>query len=407
MSEQQLSQNTDQSDRLSKLDQEYYLPTYKRLPLAFASGKGCKLWDADGNEYLDALAGIAVTSLGHAHKRITATITEQAARLLHVSNFFVTDHQVKLARKLAESSGLDSVFLSNSGTESFEGAVKLARKYAYQHDRGGGIISMHNSFHGRTMAAMASAKPEKQQGFGPMPEGFVQVPFNDIEALENVISDDIAAIVLEPVQGEGGIHVAQREYLHKVRQLCDAHNIVLIFDEIQCGMGRTGHLFAKDHYEVQPDIITLAKALGNGIPIGAIISNNKISEAIDYGDHGTTFGGNPLASAVALTVLDEMEKPGFLKEVNRKGAKLKEQLQELKSEFKEIIDVRGLGLMLGIEFNFEAKPLVMSMLEKGVVANATAGNVLRLVPPLVISDDEIKQIVDIIKLSITEKINKS
>ncbi|MCF8331858.1 MAG: aspartate aminotransferase family protein [Bacteroidales bacterium] len=407
MSEQQLSQNTDQSDRLSKLDQEYYLPTYKRLPLAFASGKGCKLWDVDGNEYLDALAGIAVTSLGHTHTGIAATITEQAARLLHVSNFFVTEPQVKLARRLAESSGLDHVFLSNSGTESFEGAVKLARKYAYEHNRGGGIISMHNSFHGRTMAAVASSAPEKQEGFGPMPEGFVQVPFNDIDALKKIISDDIAAIVLEPVQGEGGIHVAQREYLHKVRELCDANNIILIFDEIQCGMGRTGQLFAKEHFDVQPDIITLAKALGNGIPIGAIISNKKISDAINYGDHGTTFGGNPLASAVALTVLDEMQKPGFLKNVIMKGELLKARLKDMQKEFGEIREVRGLGLMLGIELDFEAKPLVMTMLENGVVANATAGNVLRLVPPLIISEDEIEKLIEVIKLSITEIINKS
>ena len=402
MSEHQLSQNTKRSDELNKIDQNHYLPTYKRFPLAFERGQGCRLWDVDGNEYLDALAGIAVTSLGHAHPAITAAIEEQARNLLHVSNFFVTESQVTLAKKLTELSGLEHAFLANSGTESFEGAVKLARKYAHHHNRGGSIISMNNSFHGRTMAAVASGKPEAQEDFGPMPEGFKQIPFNDIEAFKNTISDDVAAVVVEPIQGEGGIHVAKRNYLHELRKICDENNILLIFDEIQCGMGRTGHLFAKDHFDVQPDIVLLAKALGNGVPVGAILSGSKVGEAIDYGDHGTTFGGNPLASSAALAVLDEMQKPGFLEAVIKKGELLKAKLMDLSKEFKAINQVRGLGLMLGIELDTEAKPVVFKMLEKGVVANATAGNVLRLVPPLIISEEEIDELINAIKISITE-----
>ncbi|MGM0647572.1 MAG: aspartate aminotransferase family protein [Bacteroidota bacterium] len=407
MSEHQSSQNTKHSDRLTKIDQQHHLPTYKRFPVAFVSGKGCRLRDADGNEYLDALAGIAVTSLGHAHPKITEAINKQASRLLHVSNFFITEPQVKLEKRLTEASWMDHVFLSNSGTESFEGAVKLARKYASKRNRGGGIISMHNSFHGRTMAAMASAAPEKQEGFGPMPGGFKQIPFNDIEAFKNEVSDDIAAVVLEPVQGEGGIHVAQQDYLNEIHKICTKNNILLIFDEIQCGMGRTGNLFAKDHFGVQPDIITLAKALGNGVPVGAILCNKEVSGAIDYGDHGTTFGGNPLASATALAVLDEMEKPGFMEEVRRKGDILKNRLLELQQKFDAIKEVRGLGLMLGIEFSFEAKPLVEELLKKGLVANATAGNVLRLVPPLIISEQEIDELMQILTDTLTEKINNS
>ncbi|MCB0663712.1 MAG: aminotransferase class III-fold pyridoxal phosphate-dependent enzyme, partial [Saprospiraceae bacterium] len=229
-----------------------------------------------------------------------------------------------------------------------------------------------------------------------------KIPFNDIEAFKNEISDEIAAVVLEPVQGEGGIHVARQEYLEEMRALCDEHNIVLIFDEIQCGMGRTGKLFAKDHFGVQPDIMTLAKALGNGVPIGAILSNRRVSSAIDFGDHGTTFGGNPLACSAGIAVFDEITKNGFLQEVERKGALLKSHLLEMQQDFECITDVRGLGLMIGVEFTFETKPLVMKMLNNGVIANATAENVLRLVPPLIISDTEILDLVTVIKQSVKE-----
>ncbi|MFO8053898.1 MAG: aspartate aminotransferase family protein [Bacteroidales bacterium] len=401
-SKQDRSLKQDRSRHLNELDKMHYLPTFKRFSPVFVRGQGCRLWDADGNEYLDAFAGIAVCSLGHAHPAVTTAIRRQAAELLHVSNFFATEAQVALAGRLVKASGLDHVFLSNSGTESFEGAVKLARKYAYAHNRGGGIISMQNSFHGRTMAAIASGKPEMQKGFGPMPEGFQQVPFNDIDAFKAIVSERIAAVVVEPVQGEGGIHPAEKAYLQELREICDAHNILLVFDEIQCGMGRTGYLFANELYQVQPDIMILAKALGNGVPVGAILNRKKVSEAIDFGDHGTTFGGNPLASTAALAVLDEMQKPGFLKGVREKGEALKNKLLELQKTVGCIKQVRGHGLMLGVEFNFETKPLVEKMLKKGVVVNATAGNVLRLVPPLIITENEMEELMEVLKISVAE-----
>jgi acetylornithine/N-succinyldiaminopimelate aminotransferase len=402
MSEQPSSQTTAKSVALHQKDKAYYLPTFNRIPLAFTHGKGCILWDADGNEYLDALAGIAVNSLGHAHPKVTAKIAKQAETLLHVSNFFVTPPQVELAEKLTSSSGLEHVFFTNSGTESFEGAVKIARKFANSKGRGGTIISMHNSFHGRTMAAIAAGKPAMQKGFGPMPKGFLQIPFNDIEAVESAISDDVAAIVLEPVQGEGGIHIADASYLRELREICNKNDIVLIFDEIQCGVGRTGKLYAKEHFGIEPDIMTLAKALGNGVPIGAILSSAKVSATMEFGDHGTTFGGNPLACSAANAVVDEINTPEFLSEVHRKGELLRSKLKELQKEFKSIKEVRGLGLMVGMECTFETKPLMLKMLENGVIANATAGNVLRLVPPLIITDEQITHLVSIIKTSIQQ-----
>ena len=406
MSELLSALTTERSQQLHEKDRQHYLPTFRRLPVAFAKGEGCTLWDVDGNEYLDALAGIAVTSLGHSHPEVTRRIQEQAATLLHVSNFFVTPPQVELAERLTEASGLEHVFFTNSGTESCEGGIKVARKHARKLGKGGTIISMHNAFHGRTLAAIAAGKPQMREGFGPMPEGFIRIPFNDIGAFREIISDEIAAVIVEPVQGEGGIHVADAEYLRELRRLCTGHDIVLIFDEIQCGVGRTGKLFAKEHSGVQPDIMLLAKALGNGVPVGAILSNARVSGAIDYGDHGTTYGGNPLACAAGLAVLDTINRPDYLQEVERKGDLLRTKLLALKNEFACIREVRGPGLMIGVEFDFEAKPLVVKLLARGVVANATAGNVLRLVPPLIISDEEIERLIDAIRTTIPDVENE-
>ncbi|MDX1686122.1 MAG: aspartate aminotransferase family protein [Saprospiraceae bacterium] len=402
MSEQQLSLNTKKSTELHESDQAHYLPTFKRMPIAFEKGKGCKLWDVDGNKYLDALAGIAVNSLGHAHPKVSATIKEQADKLLHVSNFFVTRPQVQLSQELTQSASLDHVFFTNSGTESFEGAVKIARKYAHSKGRGGTVLSMHNCFHGRTMAAIAAGKPKMQKGFDPIPAGFKQIPFNDIDAFKKEMDNDIAAVVIEPIQGEGGIIPADLGFVQDLRYLCSKNDIVLIFDEIQCGMGRTGRLFAHEHFGVKPDIMTLAKALGNGMPVGAILSNEEVSDAIEFGDHGTTFGGNPIACATALTVLQEINQEDFLEEVEEKGNYLIEKLIGLKNEMDVIKEVRGMGLMVGVEFEFETAPLVMKMLDKGVVANATAQNVLRLVPPLIISEKEIDQLLAVIYDSVVE-----
>ncbi|MCB0578313.1 MAG: aspartate aminotransferase family protein [Phaeodactylibacter sp.] len=387
---------------LHEADKRFYLPTFNRLPLAFRKGKGARLWDVEGREYLDALAGIAVCNLGHCHPKVVTAVQEQAERLMHISNFFVSEPQVMLSQKLVEISGLDRVFFSNSGAESVEGAIKIARKYAYANGRGGGIISMENSFHGRTLATIATGKERMQRGFGPMPPGFHKVPFNDIEAVRAAVSEDIAAIILEPVQGEGGINVAKPCYLRALRELCDRENIVLIFDEIQCGVARTGEYFAKDHYEVQPDIMTLAKGLGNGLPVGAILSNEKVSGAIEFGDHGTTFGGNPMACAAGLATLEAIEEEELLRLTTRKGFWLKEMLEEKIGRHPGLRQIRGLGLMIGVEFDFETKPLVLKMMEHGVLANATAGNVLRLVPPLVISFEELERLVDVIAESLKE-----
>ncbi|MCB0554250.1 MAG: aspartate aminotransferase family protein [Phaeodactylibacter sp.] len=390
------------NESLHEMDRQHYLPTFNRFPLAFNRGSGARLWDVEGKEYLDALAGIAVCNLGHCHPRVVQAVQQQASRLMHISNFFVSEPQVKLSQKLVTLSGLDRVFFANSGAESVEGAIKIARKYAFSQGRGGGIISMNNSFHGRTLATIATGKERMQRGFGPMPAGFHRLPFNNIEAVREAISEDIAAVILEPVQGEGGINLAKPCYLRALRELCTRENVVLIFDEIQCGVARTGEFFAKDYYEVQPDILTLAKGLGNGMPIGAILSNEKVSSAIEFGDHGTTFGGNPLACAAGLATLEAIEEEDILRQTMRKGFWLKEMLAEKIGRHPGLKEIRGLGLMIGVEFDFETKPLVLKMMEHGVLANATAGNVLRLVPPLVITFEELERLVDVIALSLKE-----
>ncbi|ELR73165.1 Acetylornithine aminotransferase [Fulvivirga imtechensis AK7] len=385
---------------LNKIDKEYYLQTFRRYPVALERGQGARVWDVEGNEYIDALAGIAVCNLGHCHPKVTEAICEQARKLVHISNFFVSEPQAMLSKLLFELSGLDRVFLSNSGAESVEGAIKLARKYANSKKRGGNIIAMHGSFHGRTLATIAMGKKAMQNGFEPIPQGFQQVPFNDIKAVENTVDDSTAAIILEPVQGEGGINVADREYLHQLRKLCNEKDIVLIFDEIQCGVGRTGKMFAKEHFGVEPDIMTLAKGLGGGMPIGAILCNEKVGSAIDFGDHGTTFGGNPLACAASLATLNIIREPEFLKEVTDKGEFLKKEIHS--RDLDGLKEVRGLGLMLGAEFEYETKPVVLKMLEYKVIANATAERVLRLVPPLIIAEEEIRQVVEVMDRSVKE-----
>lgn len=385
---------------LNELDKEYYLQTFRRYPVAFDKGKGTKLWDVEGNEYLDALAGIAVCNLGHCHPAVTEAICNQARELVHISNFFVSKPQAMLSKLLCELSGLDRVFLSNSGAESVEGAIKLARKYAHSRKRGGNVIAMQGSFHGRTLATIAMGKKAMQNGFEPMPQGFQQVAFNDVKAVEDAIDDQTAAIILEPVQGEGGINVVDKEYLHQLRKLCDEKDIVLIFDEIQCGIGRTGKMFAKEHFGVEPDIMTLAKGLGGGMPVGAILCNEKVGSAIDFGDHGTTFGGNPLACAASLATLNIIKDPEFLKEVEKKGEFLRNEIKM--SNPDGLKEVRGLGLMVGAEFEFEAKPVAAKMLEHRVIANATADKVVRFVPPLIITEEELKKVVEVMATSIKE-----
>ena len=384
----------------NELDQKHYLQTYKRYPITLERGEGTYVWDVEGNKYIDALAGIAVNALGHSHPELVKTLQEQAAKILHISNFYVSEPQVRLAEKLTSLSELDRVFLSNSGAESVEGAIKIARKYAHSKGKGGEIISFEGSFHGRTLATIATGKPQMQKGFEPIPAGFHQIPAGDMNKLKETTSNLTAAIIIEPIQGEGGINVADASFLSALRDFCNENDIVLIFDEIQCGIARTGKMFAWEHFGVKPDIMTLAKGLGGGVPVGAIVSSQKVSDAIEYGDHGTTFGGNPLAAAAALTTLRVIENEKLVQQAHEKGSWLMERIQAInESSIKEI---RGKGLMIGIEFNFETKPLVAKMLEHGVLANATAGNVLRLVPPLVITYNEMEKVVEVIKQSLKE-----
>ncbi|MEX0965750.1 MAG: acetylornithine transaminase [Bacteroidia bacterium] len=390
--------NTNQ--KFHEIDQEYYLRTFKRYPITLASGKGAKVWDVEGKEYIDAVAGIAVNSVGHCHPAVVEAIQKQAEKLIHISNFYLSEPQAHLSQKLAEISGLDRVFLTNSGAEAVEGALKIARKHAHSIGRGGNIISMHGCFHGRTLATIATGKKEMQNGFEPIPQGFIQVPFNDIDAVAAALNEEVAAVIVEPLQGEGGIIEAQPEYLQQLRQLCDENNTVLIFDEIQSGIGRTGKWFAKDHYGVQPDIMTLAKGLGGGVPIGAVLSTEAVSAAINFGDHGTTFGGNPLVCAASLAVLKVIEDENLLKAADEKGKWLRQQINSLNEP--SIKKIKGLGLMLGIEFEFETKPLVAEMLSRGVLANSTAGNVLRLVPPLNIGYPELELLVSVLILSLNK-----
>ncbi len=389
------------NNKYLELDKQHYLQTFVRYPVTLDYGNGSHVWDVEGKEYIDALAGIAVNVLGHNHPKLVKAIQEQVSKLIHISNFYLSKPQVELSQKLVKLSGLERVFFSNSGAESIEGAIKLARKYAHSIGRGGETISFKGSFHGRTLATIAATgKKQMQKGFEPIPAGFKTIPFNDIKAAKEIASKETAAFLIEPIQGEGGINLVNQDFIKELQSFCNEQNIVLIFDEIQCGIGRTGKMFAHEHFGVKPDIMTLAKALGGGVPMGAILSNEKVSTAIEFGDHGTTFGGNPLACAAGLAVLDIIEDENLLTQVSEKEQWLKNQITKLNLPgFKEI---RGKGLMIGIEFDFETKPLVAKMLEKGVLANATADNVLRLVPALNIKIQDLEKVIEVLTESIEE-----
>src|SRR5208283_878298 len=327
-------------------DSEHYLMhTYNRFPVVLRKGRGMRVWGADGKEYLDFLGGIAVNVLGHCHPKVVVAVQKQAQRLIHVSNFYHTEPQVKLARLLVSNSFADKVFFCNSGDEANEAAIKLARKYASEHfeyERYE-IITALKSFHGRTLAALTATGQNKlQKGFEPLVPGFRHVPFNDIQALEAVITQKTCAVMLEPVQGEGGVNFPSDDYLFRVRELCDRHGLLLILDEVQTGMGRTGKLFAYEHYNMLPDIMTLAKGLGGGVPIGALLATNKVAAVFKHGTHASTFGGNPLACAAAAATVETILEDGFILEhCNRAGEYFKQHLLQLKESFDQIVDVRG------------------------------------------------------------------
>ncbi|PIE62816.1 MAG: aspartate aminotransferase family protein [Desulfobacter postgatei] len=386
-----------------ELTQDHVFQTYARQGRPFVRGQGTKLYDDQGNEYTDFLAGIAVCGMGHCHPDITAAISAQAGTLVHVSNLFYTNPQAELARALTEKSFADRVFFANSGAEANEAAIKLARRFfqAKGESFRFKIVTMAQSFHGRTMATLSATGQDKiKKGFYPLLDGFAHVPFNDIDALKSVLDDTVCAVMMEPVQGEGGVIPADSEYIQAVRQLCTDTGTLLIFDEIQTGMGRCGTFFAHESYDVAPDIMTLAKALGNGVPIGAMLASETAAQGFDIGSHATTFGGTPLATAAALEVVRLMSEAGFLASVREKSAYFLAQLNRLKETHKKVVDVRGKGLLLGMELDVSkgktATEYVSECFKKGFIINAIQDKILRFAPPLIIEADEINQLVAVL-----------
>jgi acetylornithine aminotransferase len=370
--------------------------TYKRFPVVMERGQGCTLWDTQGRRYTDFVAGIAVCNLGHAHPRIADAVARQAGRLVHVSNLYYTIPQTELARMLVEHSFADRVFFGNSGAEANEAAIKLARKYfkdAGQAERFR-IVCMEKSFHGRTMATLSATGQDKiKQGFDPVLEGFSFVPFNDIDALKSAIDDHTCAVMLEPIQGEGGIRCPDPGFLQQVRQLCDQQRLLMILDEIQTGMGRTGTHFAHEQYGVTPDIMTLAKALANGLPIGAMLATERVAAAFGIGTHASTFGGTPLVTAAALETLKIMDEERIVDRARDTGTYFKDALKQLKLRHRCIAEVRGRGLLLGIQLNGPADELIPVLMEKGFLVNCVQGDTLRFVPPLIIQKNEIDALI--------------
>jgi acetylornithine aminotransferase len=375
----------------------YLMQTYTRQPLSIVRGRGTKVYDLEGREYLDFVGGIAVNILGHGHPDLVHAIQHQAAQLIHTSNLYYTEPQVKLGQMLVEHSFADKVFFCNGGAEANEAAIKLARRYS--HDKYGAgrfeIITMKNSFHGRTMATLTATGQDKvQKGYEPLLPGFSYVAFNNVEELERVVTDKTAAIMLEPIQGEGGVYAADRRYLKQVRDLCTQKDVLLIFDEVQTGMGRTGTLFAYEQLGVQPDIMTLAKALGGGVPIGACLATDSVAKAFSPGSHASTFGGNPLACAAGLAVCRALLEGHVLDHARRMGEYFSKGLSDCQSRHRVVREVRGIGLLQGLELAMDAKAVVSECLARGILINATGEHVLRFVPPLIITELEIDRLLD-------------
>jgi acetylornithine/N-succinyldiaminopimelate aminotransferase len=374
--------------------------TYGRLPLVLVKGQGCRVWDDAGKEYLDFVAGLAVCNLGHAHPAVAQAAAEQLTRLVHVSNIYYTTPMVELAELLVRLSFADRVFFANSGAEVNEGAIKLCRRYS--NDKFGPgrhrIISALNSFHGRTMATLSATGQEKfSKGFEPMLEGFKFVPFNDLAALAAAVDESVCAVLLEPIQGEGGVCMPDADYLKGVRRLCNEKHLLLVLDEIQTGLGRTGKLFAHEHYGIKPDIMTLAKALAGGLPMGALLATEAVAAAFIPGTHASTFGGGPVLATAAKTALGLLSDEKFLAEVRAKGDYVQKALSRLQAKFPVIKEVRGLGLIWGLELEKDGTPIVPACLERGLLINCTQGNVIRLLPPLVVEAAEIDRALAILE----------
>lgn len=375
------------------------MQNYARYPLTLVRGEGSHVFDDAGNKYLDFVAGIAVNTLGHAHPAMVKAISEQAATMLHCSNLYHIPRQNELADKLVWLSGLDKVFFCNSGAEANEAAIKIARKYFFDQDSPRRtVITATNSFHGRLLSTLTATGQDKVKlGFDPLPAGFVHVPLNDIDALKSAINDQTAAVLLEPLQGEGGVNLADPEYLKKVRKLCDDEGILLMLDEVQTGIGRTGKMFAYEHAEITPDVLTLAKGLGGGVPIGAMLASEKVATAFAAGTHGSTFGGNPLSCAAALSVLDTIEHEGLLNHVNEQSARLKAGLQSMVEKFSMAQSVRGSGLLLGLACASAVAPVIESCKLKGLLVLPAGPHVVRMLPALNIKTGEVEQALAILE----------
>ncbi|MEN2994924.1 MAG: acetylornithine transaminase [Thermodesulfovibrio sp.] len=385
-----------------KLSEKLFIPTYSRYPIVLRKGRGVRVWDINGKEYLDFLGGIAVNVLGHCPRKVVMAVQKQVQRLIHVSNLYYTEPQLNLAKILIKNSFADRVFFCNSGTEANEGALKLARiymksKYGKQRYE---FISTYNSFHGRTFGSLSVTGQEKyHHGFEPLLEGVKFVPFNDADAIANAITEKTCAVILEPIQAEGGVNVADKSYLRKVREICDKKGILLIFDEVQTGIGRTGKLFAYEHFGVEPDIMTLAKGLGSGIPIGAILTKDEIANAFGPKTHASTFGGNPVACASAVATLETILEDGYLLDYCQRISKyFMKKLNSIKEKYPEKIkEIRGMGLLIGVELSFDATEIVKGCIQRGLlIGTAGDGTVLRFTPPLIIEKEDIDEAISIL-----------
>ncbi|MCS7151629.1 MAG: aspartate aminotransferase family protein [Endomicrobia bacterium] len=380
---------------VSKFEQ-YFLKTYKKYNITFVSGKGKYLYDVNGKKYLDFFSGLSVTNLGHCDKNLIKVLKKQIDTLWHCSNLYYSQPQVVLAKEIIKRTFPSKVFFSNSGAEANECAIKLARKYGSKTGRYE-IITFENSFHGRTLATLtATAQDKFHKGFGPLPKGFKYAKFNNISSVKRLINKNTVAVMLEPIQGEGGVIPADKNFLCELHKLCDKHDILLIFDEIQTGFGRTGKLFAFQHYDVKPDVITLAKSVANGIPLGVTVVDKKYEDVFNYGDHGSTFGGNLLACVVAAEVIKMIDNKTFLEKVQDVGQYFYQCLCKLKDEYDFIKDVRGIGLMLGVELTFPARNIVEECLKHGLVINVTQEKVLRFLPPLIITKNDVDTAIKIL-----------
>lgn len=385
---------------LTERGKSVIMNTYNRYPITIQKGEGVYVWDTDGKKYLDFVAGIAVNSLGNANAKLVKAISEQASKVIHCSNYYWNESMIELAEMLVENTCFDKVFFCNSGAEANEGAFKLSRKYAvkyHEQEQRFEIISMKQSFHGRTYAAItATGQLKYQKGLNPLMPGIKHVEFNNFEDLKNAVNEKTCAIILEPIQGESGIHPANKQYLQQVRNLCDEKDILLIFDEVQCGVGRTGELCAYQYYGVEPDVLTFAKGLAGGVPIGALLAKQRAADAFQPGDHASTFGGNPLAASAALVVITELLKNGLLESVRKQGKYLNDKLNELKTKKNTIKEVRGIGLIQGIELTLEASDVIKKAMDKNLLLASAGTNVIRFVPSLIISEKEIDEMINIL-----------